>query len=312
MARRKRDRVPDVDPETAQENAAFQHMIDSIISDWKTGGKTLTEPLIQSLLHRARDVIMSQPMLVQVEAPVRVCGDLHGQIHDLIQILRVGGMPPHSRYLFLGDYVDRGKHGTEVICLLMALKVLHPNHVYILRGNHETETICRTYGFFDECKRRYSIRLFKEFCDVFNCLPIAAVAEGVALCMHGGLSPELESLSQIEAIKRPLVVRDVGLACDILWSDPEEGTTGWKHSERGVSFTFGADVVKRLCQRLNIDLILRAHQVVDNGYMFFADRRLVTVFSASNYCGEFTNNGAMMIMDEDCKCSFEVFKPNFS
>ncbi|EPY29316.1 protein phosphatase [Strigomonas culicis] len=255
-------------------------------------------------------------MLVPVAAPVNVCGDIHGQITDLIEIFKAGGIPPltataGASYLFLGDYVDRGKYGSEVFIILATLKVLFPTRMYILRGNHETDTICRVYGFFDEVKRRFSVKLFKTFTDVFNTLPVCALIEDIALCMHGGLSPELRQLRQIEAIPRPLVVQDTGLACDLLWSDPEEHTRGWQPSERGVSFTFGEDIVERMCQQLGIDIVLRAHQVIDNGYSFFAKRKLVTIFSASNYCGEFTNSGAMMVMDERCKCSFQIFKPQY-
>lgn len=284
----------------------------SIVDNWKEGSKMLNESFIRHILREVRPILMAQPMLVKVEAPVNICGDIHGQITDLAEIFSAGGLPPNSRYLFLGDYVDRGKYGTEVITALLGLKVLYPNEIFILRGNHETESICRMYGFFDEVKRRFSVKLFKEFTDVFNCFPISGLIENIALCMHGGLSPELSSLKQIENIPRPLIVGDEGLACDMLWSDPEEGISGWHPSDRGVSFTFGDDVVRRACERLGIDIVLRAHQVVDNGYSFFADRQLVTIFSASNYCGEFTNNGAMMVMDANCRCKFQVFKPEYS
>ncbi|KAH9577192.1 Calcineurin-like phosphoesterase domain [Trypanosoma melophagium] len=293
------------------EKSAIRHLVTSILQDWQGAQRLLKEDIIRTVLRRVRPVLMSQPMLVNLEAPVNVCGDIHGQINDLVEIFRAGGMPPASRYLFLGDYVDRGKYGTEVITVLLGLKVLYPDKMYVLRGNHESDSICRIYGFFDEVKRRFSVKLFKEFTDVFNCLPIAALIEEIALCMHGGLSPELQHLQQINQIRRPLVVPDMGLACDLLWSDPEENSSGWMQSERGVSYTFGEDVVRRVCEKLNIDIVLRAHQVVDNGYAFFADRRLVTIFSASNYCGEFTNSGAMMVMDETCKCSFQIFKPQY-
>ncbi|CCW67586.1 unnamed protein product [Phytomonas sp. Hart1] len=293
------------------ERDAIQHIVSSIIANWKSGSKLLNETIIQTILRRVRPLLMTEPMLVPVQAPVNVCGDLHGQITDLVEIFKAGGVPPKSRYLFLGDYVDRGKYGTEVIITLLGLKLLYPSQVYILRGNHETDSICRIYGFFDEVKRRFSVKLFKEFTDVFNCLPISALIEGIALCMHGGISPELRSLRQIERIPRPLVVADEGLACDILWSDPLEESCGWLPSDRGVSYTFGEDEVHKICTTLGIDIILRAHQVVDNGYSFFAGRQLVTLFSASNYCGEFTNSGAMMLMDESCKCSFQIFKPQY-
>ncbi|EKF33465.1 serine/threonine-protein phosphatase PP1 beta [Trypanosoma cruzi marinkellei] len=293
------------------EKSAIRQLVTSVLQDWRGAQKLLNEDIIRTVLRRVRPLLMSQPMMVRIEAPVNVCGDIHGQINDLVEIFRAGGMPPTSRYLFLGDYVDRGKYGTEVISVLLGLKVLHPDKMYVLRGNHESESICRIYGFFDEVKRRFSVKLFKEFTDVFNCLPIAALIEEIALCMHGGLSPELRNLNQINQIRRPLVVPDAGLACDILWSDPEENSSGWMQSQRGVSYTFGEDVVRRACENLKIDVVLRAHQVVDNGYAFFAERRLVTIFSASNYCGEFTNSGAMMMMDENCKCSFQIFKPQY-
>nr|AKT44580.1 serine/threonine-protein phosphatase PP1 [Trypanosoma cruzi marinkellei] len=293
------------------EKSAIRQLVTSVLQDWRGAQKLLNEDIIRTVLRRVRPLLMSQPMMVRIEAPVNVCGDIHGQINDLVEIFRAGGMPPTSRYLFLGDYVDRGKYGTEVISVLLGLKVLHPDKMYVLRGNHESESICRIYGFFDEVKRRFSVKLFKEFTDVFNCLPIAALIEEIALCMHGGLSPELRNLNQINQIRRPLVVPDAGLACDILWSDPEENSSGWMQSQRGVSYTFGEDVVRQACENLKIDVVLRAHQVVDNGYAFFAERRLVTIFSASNYCGEFTNSGAMMMMDENCKCSFQIFKPQY-
>ncbi|CUG90359.1 serine-threonine protein phosphatase, putative [Bodo saltans] len=309
--KRERQETPEVDPATTAENVQIQAMIDAIMGDWRHGGKILTIEFILMLLRRAREVLMSEPMLVPLAAPIQVCGDIHGQAHDLVAIFTTGGVPPKAKYLFLGDYVDRGKHGTECICLLLGLKVLYPKYITVLRGNHESESICRIYGFFDECKRRFNVKLFKSFSDVFNCFPISAIIDSAALCMHGGLSPDLKRLDQIEKISRPMMIPDSGLACDLLWSDPEEGTEGWASSERGVSFTFGADVVRKMCQHLNIDVILRAHQVVDNGYSFFANRQLVTIFSASNYCGEFTNSGAMLVMDEDCRCSFQVFKPSF-
>lgn len=292
-------------------DAPLHELVNALMTDWKTAHKILNQQLITDIILRCRETLMSEPMLVQVEAPVNVCGDLHGQIHDLIEIFKTGGMPPDSRFLFLGDYVDRGKHGIECITMLMALKVLYPSNIYILRGNHETDSICRMYGFFDECKRRYNFKLYKTFVDVFNCLPISGCIEGRALCMHGGLSPELHQLSQIEKLARPTTIGDHGLACDILWSDPESGIQGWGYSERGVSCTFGADIVKKFCAKADLDLIIRAHQVMDNGYEFFADRRLVTVFSASNYCGEFENSGAMLMMDSELRCKFNIFKPDY-
>ena len=178
-----------------------------------------------------------------------------------------------------------------------------------MRGNHECASINRIYGFYDECKRRYNVRLWKVFTDCFNCLPVAAVIDEKILCMHGGLSPELNNLDQIKRIVRPTDVPDTGLLCDLLWSDPEQDIGGWGENDRGVSFTFGADTVATTLRKFDLDLVCRAHQVVEDGYEFFAKRQLVTLFSAPNYCGEFDNAGAMMSVDESLMCSFQVLKP---
>lgn len=202
--------------------------------------------------------------------------------------------------------MDRGKQSLETICLLLAYKIKYPENFFILRGNHECASINRIYGFYDECKRRYNIKLWKTFTDCFNCLPIAAIIDEKIFTMHGGLSPDLQSMEQIRRVMRPTDVPDTGLLCDLLWSDPDKDITGWSENDRGVSFTFGPDVVSRFLQKHDMDLICRAHQVVEDGYEFFAKRQLVTLFSAPNYCGEFDNAGAMMSVDDTLLCSFQV------
>jgi len=270
---------------------------------------SLLETEIRSLCQASREIFMSQPMLLELEAPIKICGDVHGQFYDLLRLFEYGGFPPNSNYLFLGDYVDRGKQSLETICLLLAYKIKYPRNFFILRGNHECASINRIYGFYDECKRRYSIRLWKTFTDCFNALPIAAIVDEKIFCMHGGLSPELRSMDQITMIHRPTDVPDQGLLCDLLWADPDKDIVGWGENDRGVSFTFGEDVVHHFLTEHSLDLICRAHQVVEDGYEFFARRHLVTIFSAPNYCGEFDNAGAMMSVDQTLMCSFQILKP---
>ncbi|KAE8330013.1 Metallo-dependent phosphatase-like protein [Aspergillus sergii] len=248
----------------------------------------LRDSEIQYLCHKAREIFISQPILLELEAPIQICGDVHGQYYDLLRLFEYGGYPPDANYLFLGDYVDRGKQSVECICLLLAYKIKYPENFFILRGNHECASINRIYGFYDECKRRYNDKIF---------------------CMHGGLSPDLNSMEQIRRIRRPTDIPDCGLLCDLLWADPDKEITGWGENDRGVSFTFGSDVVHRFVQKHEIDLICRAHQCVEDGYEFFARRKLITLFSAPNYCGEFDNAGAMMSVDESLLCSFQILKP---
>ena len=246
---------------------------------------------------------------MDLETPITVCGDTHGQYPDLLRLFDLGGYPPEANYLFLGDYVDRGEQSIETICLLLAYKIKYDENFFLLRGNHECASINRIYGFYDECKKRYSIKLWKIFIDCFNCLPISAIIDNKILLMHGGLSPELNNINQLKNIIRPTDVPEEGLLCDLLWSDPESNDKGWSENDRGVSFTFNEKVVENFLSCNDLDLICRAHQVVEDGYEFFAEKLLVTVFSAPNYCGEFDNAGAMMMIDENLVCSFKVLKP---
>lgn len=227
------------------------------------------------LCTQARDVFMAQPMLLELGAPIKICGDVHGQYTDLLRLFEYGGFPPEVRpfrafvvnvkrealqifasccaqclsplsshfydiqhslvcvrfiifqanYLFLGDYVDRGKQSLEVVCLLFAYKIKYPENFFLLRGNHECAGINRIYGFYDECRRRYSVKMWKQFCNTFNCLPCTAVIDDKIICMHGGLSPELSQMEQIANIARPCDVPDTGLLCDILWADPDPSIT---------------------------------------------------------------------------------------
>lgn len=241
---------------------------------------------------------------------LNIVGDIHGQYSDLLRIFDYAGYPSEFKnYLFIGDYVDRGKQSIEVICLLLAFKIKYPEKFNLLRGNHESQAINRSYGFYDECKRRYTVTLWTEFCKCFNFMPVSAIIEDRILCMHGGLSPELHSLEQIKNLDRPSDVPDSGLLCDLLWSDPDKDIAAWGDNERGVSHTFGANIVKKFNEKHDIDLICRAHQVVEDGYEFFANRGLVTVFSAPNYYGEWDNAAAIMIVDEDLTCKFKIIQP---
>jgi len=269
----------------------------------------ITEGQMKALNTACREVYMSQSVLLELEAPLKICGDVHGQYHDLLRLFEYGGFPPESNYIFLGDYVDRGKQSLETITLMFAYKAKFPENFFTLRGNHECASITRIYGFYDECKRRYNIKMWKQFCDVFNTMPVCGLIDEKIMCMHGGLSPEITNMDQVRRLVRPTDVPDTGIICDLLWADPDKDIAGWAENDRGVSFIFGPDVVTSFLQKQDMDLVCRAHQVVEDGYEFFAKRQLITIFSAPNYCGEFDNAGAMMSIDETLMCSFKVLKP---
>jgi serine/threonine-protein phosphatase PP1 catalytic subunit len=263
---------------------------------------------IIALLHASRELFMSEPVLLKIDAPINICGDIHGQYYDLLRVFENEGTPPNETYLFMGDYVDRGKFSIEVMCLLLALKYKFPKHVHLLRGNHESAAITKQYGFYDECKRRYNVKLWKTFVDVFNTMPIAAVVAGKVFCVHGGLSPDLTNVDDILKIKRPLDIPDDGIVCDLLWSDPDTKHLGWSENDRGVSYLFGKDCVENFLSDNNLELICRAHEVVEEGYQFAFGRKLITVFTAPSYMGEFDNAGAVLKISKDLRCKLSVLK----
>jgi len=269
----------------------------------------LSDSEIKFLCLKSKEILINQPIFLELESPIKICGDTHGQYFDLLRLFEYGGYPPEANYLFLGDYVDRGKQSIETICLMLAYKIKFPDNFFLLRGNHESASTNRIYGFYDECKRRYSVKLWKVFCDVFNCLPVAALVDEKILCMHGGLSPDLQSLDQIKKILRPTDIPEQGLLCDLLWADPDKDASGWAPNDRGVSIIFSNSVLEAFLKKHDLDLVCRAHQVVEEGFEFFGNRQLVTIFSAPNYCGEFDNSGALMSIDENLTCSFQILKP---
>uniref|UniRef100_A0A9J2PAU7 Serine/threonine-protein phosphatase n=1 Tax=Ascaris lumbricoides TaxID=6252 RepID=A0A9J2PAU7_ASCLU len=275
--------------------------------------KTVTEMELITLCNEAKDVFMSQTVFIEINPPVRICGDTHGQYSDVLRLFSRCGFPPLANYLFLGDYVDRGEQNLETVALLFCYKVIYKNNFFMLRGNHECEHVNRVYGFYEECNRRYqSQRLWQAFQDVFHFMPLCALVGERILCMHGGISPNLKNLDQLRIIQRPCAARNASLEKDLLWADPMPGITGFRPNMRGASFEFGADVLELACKQLNVDLVARAHQVVQDGYEFFGGRRLVTVFSAPHYCGEFDNAAAVMIVDPNLVCSFQVLRPSTS
>ena len=264
------------------------------------------------VIDKAYGILEKEESLLKISAPLYICGDIHGQYYDLLRVFDILKYPPQSTFLFLGDYVDRGKQSLECLLLLLCLKIKYPDKIFLLRGNHECEALNKMYGFFDECKRRLSIKCFKKIIALFNIMPISALINENILCMHGGLSKDLQNFEQINKILRPTDIPNEGLLCDILWSDPNESLNeDFGSNERNISVTFSKDVVKNFLEKNNLDLICRAHQVVEEGFEFFADMKLVTIFTAPNYMGEFDNNGGILEVGEDLLCKFHVLRPNF-
>ncbi len=272
-------------------------------------------------------IVQQQPIVIKVRAPIKVFGDIHGQYQDLMRFFDLWGTPSDDTtgdieaydYLFLGDYVDRGSHSLETVCLMMALKVKYPEQVHLLRGNHEDRWINNAFGFADECSMRLGedptdpLSVFNKVNEMFDWLPLAAVIEDKLICLHGGIGSTLKRVEQIEELKRPLeVIHEVQtpiqqLVVDILWSDPTDNDQeiGIQQNyirdpnNTGNIVKFGPDKVDEFLKENGLYMILRAHECVMDGFERFAGGSLITVFSATDYCGRHKNAGAVLFITRE-------------
>ena len=260
----------------------------------------LNESEVIQLCEKLKEVYMREQNVQPVRAPVTVCGDIHGQFHDLMELFKLSGKPPDVNYLFLGDYVDRGYYSVECVCLLFSYKLRYPDRITLLRGNHETRAITQVYGFYDECIRKYgNANIWKNLTDVFDYLPLTAIIENQLFCLHGGLSPKLNTLDMIRQLERMQEVPHEGAMCDLLWSDPDDEVEGWGPSPRGAGFIFGKSISQKFCHENGLKMVVRAHQLINEGYEPRHDNIVVTVFSAPNYCYRCNNLAAIMELDEE-------------
>ncbi|PYH44557.1 serine/threonine-protein phosphatase [Aspergillus saccharolyticus JOP 1030-1] len=371
--------------------------------------RLIPESQVRELCYKARELLIEEGNVVCVDAPVTICGDIHGQFHDLMELFRVGGDVPDTNYLFMGDFVDRGFYSLESFLLLLCLKVRYPDRITLIRGNHESRQITTVYGFYDECIRKYgNANVWRYCCEVFDYLALGALVlgassglepsgpalettsttmslddseletevlnsrgevtmstyrpkqhrvdspllpslsqdksatsstqnpassmppirsgwagtgatsdssgsystgTGAVLCVHGGLSPLIDTVDKIRLIDRKQEVPHEGAMCDLLWSDPDE-IDGWGLSPRGAGFLFGGDIVKHFNYKNDLSLIARAHQLVMEGYKEMFDGGIVTVWSAPNYCYRCGNVASILELGEDASNGGTVSRSN--
>ncbi|KAI6247357.1 hypothetical protein HI914_03962 [Erysiphe necator] len=339
--------------------------------------RPVPELQVREICHKARELLIEEGNVVTVTAPVTICGDIHGQFHDLMELFRVGGNVPDTQYIFMGDFVDRGFYSLESFLLLLCLKVRYPDRMTLIRGNHESRQITTVYGFYDECLRKYgSANVWRYCCEVFDYLALGAIVlgastvlesrfneesnstssnnisqktidyeqqieiqaissdgglvfnatredvkggmtgqskdtsshriyrrgstqsdSGAVFCVHGGLSPAIDTIDKIRLLDRKQEVPHDGPMCDLLWSDPDE-IGGWGVSPRGAGYLFGGEIVHRFNYINDLSLIARAHQLVMEGYKEHFDNNIVTVWSAPNYCYRCGNVAAILELSE--------------
>ncbi|PGH17435.1 serine/threonine-protein phosphatase [Polytolypa hystricis UAMH7299] len=346
--------------------------------------KYLSEHHMKQLCEIVKEYMMEESNIQPVSTPVTICGDIHGQFYDVLELFRVaGGMPgdthreeplsnpaaitsddieppssitdpklrkklgqdptmlgeasnnaedgdddrvesgtpvteagsaqssggvPHGNFIFLGDYVDRGYFSLETLTLLLCLKAKYPDKITLLRGNHESRQITQVYGFYEECMQKYgNASVWKACCQVFDFMTLGAIVDGKVLCVHGGLSPEIRTLDQVRVVARAQEIPHEGAFCDLVWSDPDDVET-WAVSPRGAGWIFGSKVADEFCHVNGLNLIARAHQLVNEGYKYhFPSQNVVTVWSAPNYCYRCQNMASVCEIGEDLKPTFKLF-----
>ena len=262
-------------------------------------GKLITEAQVIRLCDMCRELFIEEGNIEQVSSPVTLCGDIHGQFYDLLELFRNGGDVPSTNYIFMGDFVDRGYHSVESLLLLLLLKVRYPDRITLIRGNHESRQITQVYGFYDECYRKYgSVNVWRCCTELFDYLPLVAVVDGDVFCVHGGLSPSIETLDDIRTLDRKQEVPHEGAMSDLLWSDPED-VEEWGISSRGAGYIFGASVTHKFNHKNGLTLIARAHQLVMEGFKSYFDNQLCTVWSAPNYCYRCGNVASILEIREN-------------
>ncbi|CAB4255521.1 similar to Saccharomyces cerevisiae YDR075W PPH3 Catalytic subunit of protein phosphatase PP4 complex [Maudiozyma barnettii] len=270
-------------------------------------GKHITEEAVYSLCLKAQELLMTEANVTHVDTPVTICGDIHGQLHDLLTLFGKSGGVEKTRYIFLGDFVDRGFYSLESFLLLICYKLKYPDRITLIRGNHETRQITKVYGFYDEIMRKYgNSNVWRYCCEVFDYLSLGAIINNNIFCVHGGLSPDVSTIDEIRAIDRKQEVPHEGAMCDLLWSDPDD-VEKWSLSPRGAGFVFGQNEVNQFLHTNNVELIARAHQLVMEGYKEMFDGGLVTVWSAPNYCYRCGNVAAVLRIEDDLQRNYTIF-----
>lgn len=280
--------------------------------------KMIHKRYVARLLINCKRYFETLPSLMEISVPdttedetssphVTVCGDTHGQFYDVMNIFALNGLPSASNpYLFNGDFVDRGSFSVEVILTYLLYKMACPECIYLIRGNHETKNMNRIYGFEGEVKAKFDDKIFDLFLEVFCHLPLAAVIEKKVFVTHGGIPVEPRTLDEIKKIKRGCEPPEKGLMSDLLWSDPQP-FPGKSPSKRGVGFSFGPDITEAFLEKNDLSLLVRSHEVKDEGYLVEHGGKTITVFSAPNYCDSMKNKGAFIHFGKDLEPKFTQF-----
>ena len=280
----------------------------SLLPEIKAGKAILSEEEITFLVNTSKEIFLSQPTLLKLKSPYTVCGDIRGDFESLKKIFEKSGEPQKKNYIFLGNYINRGSNSIETLCLLLAYKIKFKDTFYMLRGHYDEITLSKSYGFYEECLKKYNENIFNLITDLLNALPLAATIDEKIFLIHGGLSPELKTLDQIEKIQRPVEIPKTGLICDLIWSDPSNDLKekDWEENSRGAGKLFGKKPLLEFLEKNNLKMLCRGHSVVKEGYEYLWDNKVLTIFSTDKFCDD--TKGAFMEVNNELKFEFKTLE----
>lgn len=273
--------------------------IDDLICRVKDG-KEITPDDIFSLCKLSIDIFREEENVIRIHSPLTVCGDVHGDFDNVLSIFEIFGDPPEGRYLFLGDYVDRGDKSVATAVYLLALKVKYRDDFYLIRGNHETTDTTITFGFYNEIMKTYSdFSIWQSFMEVFKYLPIGAlITDSKIFCVHGGLSSIFTEISQLENADRKELLPPAGVIRDVLWSDPFDGL-GYQESPRRAGCLWGSDISAKFVRQNKLSMIARGHELKKGGFEVMHDNLVITVFSTPFYTGSYSEAAVLEVISPD-------------
>jgi len=299
-------------------NAKIEQYINQVIGIDRSSGQhvypVMDKILVVDIVHECNSVFKREPQLIQISGDYNIIGDIHGHLGDLVRVLKICGLPPSSKFLFLGDIVDRGENSLECILLVYCLKILFPDHVFIIRGNHEYRDLCSNYGFLDEIKKSYNDEdLHNVFLESFSNMSFAAIHDTRVLFLHGGIGPKFRNLGDLNSVAKPHNEFYGGIPDEIVWSDPSPNVPHFKESERGNGYLFGESPFLEFLKNNDIRYLIRGHQSPVNGYEYAFNGKLITVHTASNYMKTVPNKSGYIKISNageiDCKSEPPIIKP---
>ena len=273
-----------------------------------TSFKLLSISEIKFICDKSKEILKKESTILSLTPPITLVGDIHGQYQDLLEIFYQQGYPKDGiSFLFIGDFVDRGLNSVEVFLMLLIFKLQYPSQIFLTRGNHESRLITQQYGFYDEILRKFGNSIvWQYFTEVFDVLPLGAIINSKIYCLHGGLSPSSLNLDEIKKVERYNDIPRNGLMCDMLWSDPED-RNGWAINSRGAGYTWGMDISNEFLYLNNLNFVARAHQLVMKGYNWCHNKKVLSIFSAPNYCYRCGNEAAIIDIEDENNFNFKTY-----